>query len=166
MMRVGIGYDVHRFEAGRFLRLGGVDIPFRRKLVGHSDADVLLHAVTDALYGAVAAGDIGAQFPSSNARYRRADSRLFVQAAHQSIRRRGWVVQNMDAVLITDAPKLLDYRDLIRRSVGRLLKTSPERISIKAKTTEGFPPGDKGIAAYAVVLLTRMRRKRISRRKP
>ena len=96
-MRIGLGYDAHRFGGKRPLRLGGIVIPFPRGLAGHSDADVLLHAVADALFGAIGAPDIGEQFPPSDSRYRNADSRVFVRAAHRQIRRRGWTVGNLDA---------------------------------------------------------------------
>lgn len=165
MMRVGIGYDVHRFNgrpacrarrgAGRRpLKLGGVTIPFSRGLAGHSDADVLLHAVTDALLGAIGAPDIGELFPSTDPRYRNADSRRFVQSACAKIRRRGWAIGNLDATVIADAPKLVGYKAQMRRAIGALLGIPATQVSVKAKTTEGFGPGDQGIAAQVIVLLT------------
>ncbi|MBI3011915.1 MAG: 2-C-methyl-D-erythritol 2,4-cyclodiphosphate synthase [Candidatus Omnitrophica bacterium] len=168
-MRVGIGYDVHRFNgppappaggarAGkRPLKLGGVTIPFRRGLSGHSDADVLLHAVADALLGAIGAPDLGEQFPSSDPRYRNADSRTFVQAATAAVRREGWAIGNVDATVIADAPRLVGHKAGMRRAISRLLKIRPSQVSVKAKTTEGFAPGRAGIAAQAVVLLKRAR---------
>ncbi|MBI1991974.1 MAG: 2-C-methyl-D-erythritol 2,4-cyclodiphosphate synthase [Candidatus Omnitrophica bacterium] len=165
-MRVGIGYDVHRFNgppargarAGkRPLKLGGVTIPFPRGLSGHSDADVLLHAVADALLGAIGAPDLGEQFPSGDPRYRNADSRTFVQAASAALRREGWAVGNVDATVIADAPQLTGYKEGMRRAISRLLKIRPSQVSVKAKTTERFAPGRAGIAAQAVVLLKKAR---------
>lgn len=169
-MRVGIGYDVHRFNgppargarAGRRpLKLGGVTIPFAKGLSGHSDADVLLHAIADALLGAVGAPDLGEQFPSSDPRYRNADSRLFVQAAHAAVRRKGWSIGNVDATVIADAPRLVGYKDKMRRAISHLLQIEPTQVSVKAKTTEGFAPGKAGIAAQVVVLLKRDRGSRL-----
>jgi len=159
-MRVGIGYDVHRFNGKRPLKLGGVTIPFAKGLAGHSDADVLLHALADALFGAVGAPDIGEQFPPSDPRYRNADSRTFVQAAYAAVRRQGWTVGNVDTTVIADAPRLIGYKDAMRRAIGRLLAVRPSQVSVKAKTTEGFAPGKGGVAAQAVVLLKPMPRTR------
>ena len=159
MMRVGIGYDVHRFNGAgkRPLKLGGVTIPFARGLAGHSDADVLLHAVADALLGAVGVPDLGEQFPSSDPRYRDADSRQFIEAARSLVSRRGWAIGNIDATVIADAPRLTGYKARMSQTVGRLLGIPAARVSVKAKTTEGFTPGKGGIAAQAVVLLKRAR---------
>ena len=155
-MRIGIGYDVHRFNGKkRPLKLGGVTIPFARGLAGHSDADVLLHAVADALLGAVGAPDLGEQFPPNDPRYRNVDSRVFVQAAYDTVRRRGWRVGNVDATVIADAPKLVGYKSRMAGAIGKLLQVEAASVSVKAKTTEGFAPGKGGIAAHAVVLLTR-----------
>jgi 2-C-methyl-D-erythritol 2,4-cyclodiphosphate synthase len=152
-MRVGIGYDVHRFDGKRPLKLGGITIPHSRGLSGHSDADVLLHALTDALLGAVGAGDIGDHFPSDDPRTRGADSRLFVQAASRLIRRKGWRVGNVDTTVIADAPPLSGYRTRMREAISELLRIPDAQVSVKAKTTEAFCPGQGGIAAHAVVLL-------------
>ena len=163
-MRIGIGYDVHRFNgparrgAGkRPLKLGGVTIPFARGLAGHSDADVLLHAVADALLGAIGAPDLGEQFPPDDPRYRGADSRTFVAAAYAKVRRRGWSIGNVDATVIADAPQLSRYKAQIRQAISRLLDVATSQISVKAKTTEGFSPSTGGIAAHAVVLLRKVR---------
>ena len=159
-MRIGIGYDVHRFNGRGPLKLGGVTIPSARGLAGHSDADVLLHAVADAMLGAVAAPDLGEQFPSSDPRTRGADSRRFVEAARQTLRRRGWTVGNIDATVIADAPRLTGYKTRMSQAIGRLVGVPAGQVSVKAKTTEGFAPGAGGIAAQAVVLLKRVRSKR------
>ena len=159
-MRVGIGYDVHRFGGRRPLKLGGVTIPSRRGLRGHSDADVLLHAVADALFGAIGAADIGEQFPSSDPRYRGMDSRAFVTAASVQARRKGWTVENVDATVIADAPKLAGYKTRMSQAIGRLVGVPAGQVSVKAKTTEGFAPGAGGISAQAIVLLKRTRNKR------
>lgn len=157
-MRVGIGCDVHRFHGKRPLRLGGVTVPSARGLAGHSDADVLLHAVADALLGAVGAPDLGERFPSGDPRYRRADSRQFVRAALSAVRRQGWSVGNVDATVIADAPRLVGYKPQMARAISRLLRVRASQVSVKAKTTEGFSPGRGGIAAHAVVLLRRASR--------
>ena len=159
-MRVGIGYDIHRFDGKRPLKLGGVTIPFSRGLLGHSDADVLLHALADALWAASGPPDLGEQFPSGNPRYRNADSRMFVQHAYRQVRRRGLSVGNVDATVIADAPKLTAHKARMRSAISRLLGVSVERVSVKAKTTEGFAPGKGGIAAHAVVLLTPSKKRR------
>ena len=163
-MRIGIGYDAHRFNgppargarAGKVpLRLGGITVPSARGLSGHSDADVLLHAVADALFGAIGAPDIGEQFPSSDPRYRRADSRTFVDAAIRQMRRKGFAVVNVDATVIADAPRLIGYKTKMAHAISQMLDVTPSQVSVKAKTTETFCPGKGGIVAQAVVLLQR-----------
>ncbi|MBI3009915.1 MAG: 2-C-methyl-D-erythritol 2,4-cyclodiphosphate synthase, partial [Candidatus Omnitrophica bacterium] len=128
-------------------------------LAGHSDADVLLHAIADALFGAVGEADIGEQFPSSNPRYRNAHSQIFVEAARLAIKRRGWAIQNLDAIVIADAPHLGGHKSSLRQSISRLLHINPEQVSIKAKTTEAFCPSGQGIAAQAVVLVNTRNKK-------
>ncbi len=152
-MRIGIGYDIHRFDGRRPLKVGGIRIPSARGLAGHSDADVLLHALADALFGAVGAPDLGEQFPSSQARWRNADSRRFIEAAMRRVRRGGWTVGNVDATVIADAPRLTGQKRRIVASISRLLGVATGCVSVKAKTTEGFAPGKAGMAAQAVVLL-------------
>ena len=159
-MRIGIGYDVHRFNGKRPLKLGGVTIPFAKGLAGHSDADVLLHAIADALLGAIGAPDLGEQFPPGDPRYRNADSRSFVQRAYHQVRRQGWTIGNLDATLIADAPRLTGYKVQMSRAISQLLNVDSTRVSIKAKTTEAFCPGKGGIAAQAVVLLKKARSQR------
>ena len=155
-MRVGIGYDIHRFgRNGGTLKLGGVTIPHPRGLVGHSNADVLLHAITDALLGAIGAPDLGELFPPSDPAWRGADSRVFLKHAERLVRRAGFRVGNLDAVVVADSPTLAPHKMAIRRSIVRLLKMTPSSVSLKGKTTEGFAPGTHGIAAQAVVLLER-----------
>ena len=156
-MRVGIGYDIHRFNGPGPLTLGGIVIPSPRGLAGHSDADVLLHAITDALLGAIGAPDIGEQFPSGDPRYRKAASRVFLEAARAQVRRAGYTVGNVDTTVIADAPRLTGHKPRLRASLGRLLGVPASRVSVKAKTTEAFAPGKHGIAAQAVVLLRRKR---------
>ncbi len=158
-MRIGIGYDVHRFGRKRPLKLGGLTIPHPKGLAGHSDGDVLLHAVTDALLGAVGAPDIGEQFPSSDPRYRNADSREFLRTALTMIRRRGWTIGNVDATVLADAPRLSRHKSRMVEAMSRLLHVPPAQVSVKAKTTEAFCPSGKGIAAHAVVLLKPLRKR-------
>lgn len=175
-MRVGIGYDIHRFTPPRrgagfngrrgILKLGGVSIPSQRTLRGHSDADVLLHALADALLGAVGAPDLGELFPPADPRYQHADSRLFVREAHARVRRAGWQVSNVDATVVADEPLLTPYKPRMRQAIGRLLKIRPSDVSVKAKTTEGLPPGKRGIAAQAVVLLKRAEGSRLKGQGP
>ena len=157
-MRVGIGYDIHPFGTAKGpVRLGGVNVPHPKRLAGHSDADALLHAVTDALLGAIGAPDIGALFPPSDPRYRNKDSRWFVEQARRRVDRAGWRVGNADAVVIADAPTLVGHKARMSREIARLLGVAPSAVSVKAKTTEGFPPARRGIAAQAVVLLVQGR---------
>lgn len=159
-MRVGIGYDIHRFDgAHRPLRLGGVTIAHPRGLAGHSDADVLLHAIADALLGAVGAPDLGELFPPTDPRYANRDSRWFIEQIFTKIRRAGWRIGNVDTTVVADAPKLGRYKDTMRGAISRLLRVKPSAVSVKAKTTEGLPPGKRGIAAHAVVLLKKTRQK-------
>ncbi len=159
MIRVGIGYDAHRFNGRGPLRLGGITIPSPRGLCGHSDADVLLHALADALFGAIGAPDLGEQFPPGDPRYRKADSRIFVESAVKQLHALGWAVGNVDATVVADAPKLTGYKTKMRAAIGRLLQVEASAVSVKAKTTEGLPPGAKGISAQAVVLLRRRSRR-------
>ena len=154
-MRIGSGYDVHALVAGRPLVLGGVTIPHPRGLEGHSDADVLLHAIADALLGALALGDLGAHFPDSDPRWKDADSRVLLRAVAAKIRALGWEVGNVDATVIAQAPKVAPFVTAMRANVAADLGCDPARISVKATTTErlGFAGREEGIAAEAVVLL-------------
>jgi len=154
-MRVGLGYDAHRLVAGRPLILGGVDIPYHLGLEGHSDADVLTHALGDALLGAVAAGDLGRHFPDSDPVYRHISSLILLERIMEVLERRGFKPVNVDAVIVAQAPKLSPH---FPRMIGRLapiLNLAPEDVNLKATTTEGMGYAGKGegIAAYAVVLV-------------
>ena len=157
-MRIGIGYDVHRLEENRKLILGGVEIPHHLGLLGHSDADVLLHAVTDALLGALALGDIGKHFPDTDARYKDQDSRLFLRLAYALVKKEGYKLGNLDCVVMAQQPKLAPYIDLMRTYLAEDLQSDRAQISIKAPTTEklGFVGKEEGIAAQAICLLERV----------
>ena len=155
MMRIGYGYDVHRLAPERKLILGGVDIPFETGLLGHSDADVLLHAVTDALLGAAALGDIGSHFPDTDPRYQGADSLKLLEASGKLLRQKGWAVNNVDATIVAQRPRLAPYVPQMRENIARVLGILPEQVSIKGKTEEGlgFTGTGAGMAAHAVCLI-------------
>jgi 2-C-methyl-D-erythritol 4-phosphate cytidylyltransferase/2-C-methyl-D-erythritol 2,4-cyclodiphosphate synthase len=152
---VGQGFDAHRLAPGRPLRLGGIGIPHDRGLVGHSDGDVLLHAITRALLGALGAGDLGEHFPSSDERWRGADSGVFVREAMALVRSRGLGVSNLDATLIAEAPRLGPHREAMRRNVAALLEAPADAVNIQVTSTDGLGAigRGEGIAAQAVVLL-------------
>ena len=154
-MRIGTGYDVHALVAGRPLVLGGVTIAHAKGLAGHSDADVLLHAIADALLGALALGDLGAHFPDTDARWKGADSRALLRHVHGLVAARGYAIGNVDATIVAQAPKLAPHVPAMRANVAADLGCDIGRISIKATTTErlGFAGREEGIAAEAVVLL-------------
>jgi 2-C-methyl-D-erythritol 2,4-cyclodiphosphate synthase len=156
-IRVGHGFDAHRFAEGRPFVLGGVTIPYDRGPLGHSDADVLAHAVSDAILGACALGDLGRHFPDSDARWEGADSMRLLAACAAKARERGYDVSNLDATVVVQAPKLAPHLDAIRTRVAEVLGLDLEAVSIKAKTSEGMGyTGDgTGIAAYAVATLVR-----------
>ena len=156
-IRIGQGYDVHKFESGRPLILGGVMIAFEKGLAGHSDADVLLHAITDALLGALALGDIGKHFPDTDPAYKNADSRTLLRNVVNLIDERGFQVVNVDSVIIAQAPKIAPYIDQMRELIAEVLNTKTERVSVKATTTEtlGFTGRGEGIASQACVLLSK-----------
>jgi len=155
MMRVGIGYDVHPLVKGRRLILGGVEIPFDLGLAGHSDADVLIHAVIDALFGAAGLKDIGSHFPDSDASYKDISSLLLLQRTNQMIQAKGWQIVNVDATILAQRPKLAPYNDQMRQNMAQTLGLSTEQVGVKATTSEGlgFAGRGEGIAAYAVALL-------------
>ena len=154
-VRVGTGFDVHALVAGRRLVIGGVVIPYERGLDGHSDADVLLHAIGDAILGALALGDIGAHFPDSDARWKDADSRVLLRHVASLATAQGYRVGNLDVTLIAQAPKVAPYVAAMRANVAADLGCDPGRVSVKATTTErlGFTGRGEGIAAMASVLL-------------
>jgi 2-C-methyl-D-erythritol 2,4-cyclodiphosphate synthase len=145
--RVGIGTDIHRLEPGGPLRLGGVDIPFDRRLSGHSDADVVLHAVTDAILGAAGLPDIGERFPDTDSRYRGADSRGLLREVVADVVGRGFSIVCVDVVIHAERPKLATHKAVIRNAVAELLGVAEDRVSIKAKTNEGLDAVGRGEAA-------------------
>jgi 2-C-methyl-D-erythritol 2,4-cyclodiphosphate synthase len=156
-LRIGQGYDIHRLEPGRPLRIGGVCIAAERGAVGHSDADVLMHAVVDALLGAIKAGDIGRHYPDTDPAYRDADSRRFLVEAADLVRERRWVPLNIDASVLLEEPKLGPHLEAMERNLAECLGIAPERISVKAKTNEREDAVGQGraVACHAVVLLAR-----------
>ena len=154
-MRVGHGYDVHRLVEGRKLILGGVEIPWEKGLLGHSDADVLLHALMDAMLGAAALGDIGHHFPDSDPRYAGADSLQLLSEVSRLLRETGYRLVNADCTVLAQRPKLMSHIDAMRENIARTLGTDKGAISVKATTEEGlgFTGDGSGIAAHAVVLI-------------
>ena len=157
-LRVGHGYDVHRLVEGRALILGGVTVPFDRGLLGHSDADVLTHAVMDALLGAAALGDIGKLFPDSDAAYAGADSIALLERVTALLREHGWQVGNVDATVVAQAPKLAPYIPEMRRRLAEAMGLDVDCVSVKATTEEGlgFTGSGEGMAAHAVALIERL----------
>ena len=161
-MRAGIGYDVHRLTAGRPLVLGGIRVPFDRGLEGHSDADVLVHAIVDAMLGALALGDIGQHFPDSDPRWKDASSLVFLEHARKLLAERGYRVVNVDAVILAQRPKLAAFLPQMAEQIARTLYLETGEVSVKATTTEGlgFVGREEGMAAQAVVLIAREERTR------
>lgn len=157
--RIGIGHDTHRLEPGSSLRLGGIDIPHDRRAVGHSDADVLLHAITDALLGAAALGDIGEMFPDTDPAHRGRDSAEMLQAAHARVREAGYRILNLDCIVFAQRPKVLPHREAIRRRVADILGLAPDAVGVKAKTGEHVGPvgREEAIEAQCVALLEAFR---------
>lgn len=157
-MRIGIGYDVHRLEKGRKLILGGVEIPCEKGLLGHSDADVLLHAVTDALLGACALGDIGKHFPDTDNRYSGISSIILLKQAYKLVTEKGYRLVNSDSIITAQVPKLAPYIEQMRKNIAHALDTDIDCISVKATTTErlGFEGRMEGISAQSVVLLEKL----------
>lgn len=154
-MRVGLGYDVHRLVEERDLILGGVKIPYEKGLLGHSDADVLLHALTDALLGAVSLGDIGRHFPDTDERYRGISSLILLEKAYALVKEQGYSLGNADMVILMQRPKLKEYIPVMEENIARALSVERGRISVKATTEEGlgFTGKEEGVAAKAIVLL-------------
>lgn len=159
-MRIGHGYDVHRLVEGRKLILGGVEVPHTLGLLGHSDADVLTHAVMDALLGAAALGDIGRHFPDTDPAYEGADSLRLLDHVVQLLEERGWQVGNVDATILAQKPKLAPYILQMRDNLAAHMKVAPEQVNVKATTEErlGFTGAEEGIAAHAVTLLSLKRK--------
>lgn len=155
-MRIGYGWDSHEFKPGVPLRIGGMAIEHDKGLAGHSDGDVLLHAITDALLGAVAAGDIGTYFPPTDPKWKGANSRVFVEEALEQIRDRGYRIVNVDTTLILSAPKIGPIAKRLQQSVAELLNIEPNCIGIKAKTPEGMGT-DNAAIAHVIVLLEEVR---------
>ncbi len=154
-MRIGHGYDVHRLVSDRKLILGGVDIPYQKGLLGHSDADVLLHAVSDALLGAAALGDIGKHFPDSDPQYKGIDSRKLLRYVVKLVKENGYTVGNIDCTVIAQQPKLKDYIDIMRKNIAEDCEVDASCINVKATTEEnlGFTGDGSGISAHAVCIL-------------
>ena len=158
-MRIGNGYDVHRLVAGRKLILGGVDVPHTKGLLGHSDADVLLHALSDAILGAIGEGDIGRHFPDTDPAYKGADSIKLLRHVMALADAKGFRIGNVDTTIVAQRPKLASFIPQMRLNIARALSTEEERVNVKATTTEelGFAGRGEGIAAYAVALLEKKR---------
>ncbi len=153
-VRIGIGHDTHRLGPGGPIKLGGVEIPHDQHLLGHSDADVLLHAVVDALLGAAALGDIGQLFPDTDAAHRDRDSADMLRRAASEVRRAGWRVGNLDCIVFAQRPKLAPHREAIARRIGEILAIEPRQVGLKAKTGEGVGPvGEETIVAAQCVAL-------------
>ena len=154
-MRIGFGYDVHCLTEGRKLILGGVDIPYEKGLLGHSDADVLLHSISDAILGAVALGDIGKHFPDNDPQYKDADSLVLLKIAYDAVRKKGYTLGNIDATDCAQAPKLAPHIEKMRENIAKALECDIDLISSKATTTEklGFVGRSEGCEVYAVALL-------------
>ena len=155
-MRIGQGYDVHRLVEGRRLIIGGVDIPYEKGLLGHSDADVLLHAVMDALLGAAALGDIGQHFPDSDERYKGISSIALLKEVGKILQENGYMIENIDSTVIAQRPKLLPYRPQMAENIAAALGIEKEQVSVKATTEEGlgFTGTGEGISAQAIALLS------------
>ncbi|MBF8746488.1 2-C-methyl-D-erythritol 2,4-cyclodiphosphate synthase [Pseudomonas putida] len=154
-MRIGHGYDVHRFCDGDFITLGGVRIPHKYGLLAHSDGDVLLHALSDALLGAAALGDIGKHFPDTDPQFKGADSRVLLRHVVGIVAAKGWKVGNVDATIVAQAPKMAPHIDTMRRAIAEDLQVELDQVNVKATTTEklGFTGREEGIAVHAVALL-------------
>jgi len=155
-MRTGIGFDIHRFGEGDAVILGNVCIPFDRKLIGHSDADVLLHAICDAMLGAAGEGDIGVHFPNTDKSLKGISSIELLKRTKSIIAGKGWCVSNLDSVVIAEAPRILPYRDAMINNIAKALDIEVSRVNVKATTSEGIGAIGKGegISSYAVCLLT------------
>ncbi|MHA6259165.1 2-C-methyl-D-erythritol 2,4-cyclodiphosphate synthase [Sporosarcina sp. CAU 1771] len=156
MIRIGQGYDVHKFEEGRPLIIGGITIPHTKGLVGHSDADVLLHTITDAALGAIGEGDIGKHFPDTDVAFKDADSAVLLEKVWELVKMRGYKLGNIDCTIIAEKPKMSPHIEAIRERIAELLEADVTQVNVKATTTEklGFTGREEGIASLAVILLT------------
>lgn len=157
MLRIGQGYDVHKLVEGRKLIIGGVDIPHEKGLLGHSDADVLIHAIMDALLGALGLGDIGSHFPDTKEEFKDMDSRVLLRRVNELLKNSGYALNNMDAVIIAQSPKMAPHIEKMKENLAEDLEIDPGLINIKASTTEslGFVGRKEGIQAQAIVLIGR-----------
>lgn len=157
MIRIGQGFDVHKFAEGRKLIIGGVEIPYEKGLLGHSDADVLLHAITDAILGALGMKDIGTHFSDNDPKYKNADSAVLLKEVWRQAKKQGYRLINMDCTIIAQKPKMAPFIDAIRKRISGILEVDEGQINVKATTTEGlgFTGRGEGIASLAVVLLTK-----------
>lgn len=157
-MRIGQGYDLHRLAAGRKLILGGVNIPHKTGLLGHSDADALVHSIIDAIFGAIADGDIGRHFPDNDLKYKDADSLKLLSETGDILKNKGYKIMNIDSTIIAQAPKMAPFIDLMRANISNTLKISTNDVSIKAKTNEGMDSTGKeeAIQAYAIILIDKI----------
>lgn len=155
-MRIGMGYDVHRLAEDRALIIGGVEIPYEKGLLGHSDADVLLHAVMDALLGAAAMGDIGKHFPDTDPEYKGISSLILLEKIGELLRENGFIIENIDATIIAQAPKMRPYIDSMRENIARVLEVDISCVNVKATTEEGlgFTGSGEGISSQAICMLT------------
>lgn len=154
-MRIGFGYDVHKFSENRKLILGGIEIPYELGLLGHSDADVLLHAISDGILGALALGDIGKLFPDTDKKYKDADSGVLLKHVFNLMDEKGYKIGNLDTTIACEKPKLKDFILNIRENIANILETDIENISVKATTEEGLGLSGRGISAYANVLIVK-----------
>ena len=155
-MRIGMGYDVHRLVEGRDLIMGGVKIPYEKGLLGHSDADVLLHAISDALLGAAALGDIGKHFPDTDPAYKGISSLILLSKVGELLENKGFLIENIDATIIAQAPKMRPYIDTMRENIAQALGIMTEQVNVKATTEEGlgFTGSGEGISSQAICMLT------------
>ena len=154
-MRIGLGYDVHKLVEGRPLIMGGVNIPYEKGLLGHSDADVLIHAIMDAMLGALALGDIGKHFPDTDEKYKGSDSMKLLQCVNDLINEKGYEISNIDSIIIAQSPKMAPHIENMRQNIANVLDTDIENIRVKATTEEGlgFTGAKEGISAQSICLL-------------
>lgn len=157
MFKIGFGYDVHKLVEGRKLILGGVEIPHEKGLLGHSDADALLHSICDALLGALALGDIGKHFPDTDPKYKNADSKILLSEVYKLIKEHGYKLGNVDSTIVIEKPKMAPHILKMRETISAILECGIEQVSVKATTSEkmGFVGTEEGVKVYAVVLLTK-----------